>query len=203
MIAYRTLTGHSLDLAGAAGSDRSERHDLVESLATTLAEMHDLAGDLPEQLAIPDLDCRELVDSISLIRPRLEAAQQSTLDHLLASWEHTPLAQPGQSRALLHGDFHPGNMVFDAPTGLLSGLWDFSCVERGDPAGDLRYLVEDSEMLTNELVDAYQAITGREVELESARLIRVLEQISDAIEEGRPVEPVLHAWRPCGPDGLG
>lgn len=57
-------------------------------------------------------------------------------------------------------------------------------------------------MLTNEIVDAYQAITGREVELEGARLIRVLEQISDAIEEGRPVEPILHAWRSSEPGGL-
>jgi hypothetical protein len=79
----------------------------------------------------------------------------------------------------------------------------FSCVERGDPAGDLRYIVGDSEVLTNEIVDAYQGITGLAIELESARLIRVLEQISDAIEEGRPVEPVLYAWRQRGPGALG
>ena len=202
VIAYRALTGYSLDLAGAVALKRSERHDLVESLATTLAAIHDLAGGLIEHLEIPDLDCSELVETISLVRPRLGGAQRSTLDDLVASWELTTLAHPGKSRALLHGDFHPGNMVFAAPTGALVGLWDFSCVERGDPAGDLRYLVGDSEMLTTEIVDAYHAITGRDVELEGARLIRVLEQISDAIEEGRPVEPVLHSWRSYRPGGL-
>jgi len=98
LVAYRTLTGYGLDLVGSLALDKSERHDLVESLATTLAEMHDLTGDLPEHLAIPDLDCSELVETVNLVRPRLGAVQRSTLDHLLASWEHTTLAQPGQSR---------------------------------------------------------------------------------------------------------
>jgi hypothetical protein len=104
-----------------------------------------------------------------------------------------PLAHPSEDAALLHGDFHPGNMVFTTPTGALSGLWDFSCVERGDPSGDLRYLVGDSAPLTVEIIQSYEAMTGRSIDLVGARLVRVLEEISDAVEERRSLEPVLHA----------
>ena len=32
----------------------------------------------------------------------------------------------------LHNDFHFHNLVLDAPVGVVSGVWDFSCVQRGE-----------------------------------------------------------------------
>ncbi|QDP95295.1 hypothetical protein FOE78_04660 [Microlunatus elymi] len=41
---------------------------------------------------------------------------------------------------MLHGDFHLGNMVLDCPCGIVTGLWDFSCVATGALSWDVHYL---------------------------------------------------------------
>lgn len=191
LIAYRTITGHQLDLRRAVQLPRAEREDLVQSLATTLATMHSLDPQLPDGITIPALDSTTPRLTAEATRPQLDATERRLLDRLLSAWDDTALAHPTESPVLLHGDFHPGNMVFAAPTGALTGLWDFSCVERGDPSGDLRYLVADSATLTEEVAQEYHALTGRMIEVEGARIVRVLEQIADAVEESRPIGPEL------------
>jgi aminoglycoside phosphotransferase (APT) family kinase protein len=193
VIAYRTLVGHDLDLRAAMSLPPSDRHDLVGSLAAALAGMHDLKPQLPNSISIPPLDGSTILRPADAVREHLSGRQRDLIDWLLTRWQDTPLAHPSEDAALLHGDFHPGNMVFTTPTGALSGLWDFSCVERGDPSGDLRYLVGDSAPLTVEIIQSYEAMTGRSIDLVGARLVRVLEEISDAVEERRSLEPVLHA----------
>lgn len=59
----------------------------------------------------------------------------------------------------------------------------------------MRYLVGDSLLLSEEIVDAYQSLTGHLIDLAGSRLIFVFEQIADAVEESRPVGQVLRAWR--------
>ena len=191
LIAYRAITGHQLDLERASTLHRAERRDLVQSLAATLAAMHNLDPQLPDGIIIPPLDSTTPRLIAEATRPQLDATERVLLDRLLTAWDDTALAHPTESPVLLHGDFHPGNMVFATPTGALTGLWDFSCVERGDPSGDLRYLVADSATLTEEVAQAYHALTGRTIELAGARVIRVLEQIADAVEESRPIGPEL------------
>lgn len=195
VIAYRTITGHQLDLDGVLSLPAAGRHDLVESFATTLAAMHDLSPDLPDGILVPALNATDLVDVIrATTRRQLDTFERDTLELLLTAWKDTALAQPCRKPSLLHGDFHPGNMVFAAPTGPLAGLWDFSCVELGDPSSDMRYLVGDSLLLSEEIVDAYQSLTGHLIDLTGSRLIFVFEQIADAIEENRPIGQVLRAW---------
>lgn len=196
VIAYRTISGHQLDLNGVLSLPAAGRHDLVQSFATTLAAMHDLSPDLPGGVTVPTLNAIDMADVVTATtRGQLDTFEQDTLDLLLTAWKDTALAQPCGKPALLHGDFHPGNMVFAQPTGPLTGLWDFSCVELGDPSGDMRYLVGDSALLSEEIVDAYRALTGHRIDLAGSRLIRVFEQIADAVEENRPVGEVLRAWR--------
>lgn len=59
----------------------------------------------------------------------------------------------------------------------------------------MRYLVGDSLLLSEEIVDAYQAVTGYRIDLAGDQLVRVFEQICDAIEVNRPVGQVLRDWR--------
>ena len=47
-------------------------------------------------------------------------------------WDWTP--------ALIHGDFGPGNILYDASRRAISGVIDFSCAGLGDPATDFAAL---------------------------------------------------------------
>jgi aminoglycoside phosphotransferase (APT) family kinase protein len=91
---------------------------------------------------------------------------------------------------LLHSDFHLGNLVMTAPLGRLAGVWDFSCVATGHPSLDFRYLTSHRELAAR-VASAYAARTGREIDLGLAAAALTLEDVSDALEEGRDPAPYL------------
>lgn len=191
VMAYRTITGAALDLDLVLGQTPTERAPLTRSWATVLATMHDLAPDVVGAVAIPPIDLTQQTDEVRSAAWPADPGVRARLTEVLAAWEDCVLAQPSDGGLLLHGDFHPGNMVFDSATGPISGLWDFTCVERGDPAGDFRYLVGDSVDLAAEIAEHYTALTGRPVDLHAARLAGVVETLSDAVAEGRPLTASL------------
>jgi aminoglycoside phosphotransferase (APT) family kinase protein len=191
LMIYRTLTGAALDLTAVLGQSAAERRPLVSSLAGALASMHDLRAELDHGAAFPRTDPGPLVAEVRAARTDLDARDRAAVDAVLDAWEGTGFPAADTPTVLLHGDFHFGNMVFGAPTGPLRGLWDFSCVEVGDPTADLRYLTGDSTLLAAEVADAYEGLTGRRLDVASAGLLRVLEDVADAVTERRPVAEVL------------
>ena len=68
-------------------------------------------------------------------------------------------------------------------------MWDCSCVATGDPSLDFRYLIGDSPDLAQRVASAYAARTGVEIDLGLALLTRQLEDVGDALEEGRDPGP--------------
>lgn len=190
VMVYRTITGHPLDLARVVELAPDEREPLTRSLAVVLAAMHDSAGPV-DGWSVPHHDHQPMVDRIRAAVAGRPVDHRRILTGLLAAWERCPLAGSVDDPVLLHGDYHPGNMVFSSPTGALTGIWDFSCVVLGDPADDFRYLVGDSYPVAAEVATHYTRLTGRLVDLEAARLVGLLEAVCDAIDEGRPVSAVL------------
>jgi aminoglycoside phosphotransferase (APT) family kinase protein len=97
---------------------------------------------------------------------------------------------------VLHNDFHTGNMVFSAPAGELTGIWDFTCVQRGEPAYDLRYLDGAPRDVLDRVAGHYERLTGRAVDAAAARVANRMEDVFDAVETGRPalLEAAAARW---------
>ena len=183
---YRRLEGSEFDLDSYNAATTQVRNRLATSLGRFLARMHGaLDPDAIVDLGIPEFGAEDdptPTDRLS----RQQAQRVAELQRRCAEY-----SARSSIRVLLHNDFHPGNLVLDRPLGVLSGVWDFSCVSIGDPSLDFRYLVGDSLDLAQRVASAYAASTGREIDLGLARLSRQLEDIGDALEEGRDPGPYL------------
>lgn len=194
LMVYRTITGAELDLPAVLRQTPAERAGLTHSLAHVLASMQAIGGTGLRGVAVPALDPQPMVGEVLAVRTNMAPQDRAGLDELLAAWEASTLSGQSEPTVLLHGDFHFGNMVFSQPTGPLTGMWDFTCVELGNPTADLRYLTGDSLDLAAEVASAYTALTGRPVDCGAARLLLALEDVADAIAEHRPVREAVHRW---------
>lgn len=185
---YRRLDGVHLDVGQYERAATAERDRVAASMARFLAAMHDAfsAAEIAD-LEIPGFADEEFYPSAE---PALARELQPRLD-ALKEQERALHASGSNGAVLLHNDFHVGNMVLDAPLGDLAGVWDFSCVATGDPSLEFRYLVGDSTDLAQRVASFYAARTGREIDLGLAAVALRLEEVSDAITEGRDPAPYL------------
>ena len=87
---------------------------------------------------------------------------------------------------VMHNDFDFSNLVLSGPVGHVVGVWDFSCVELGHPASDLRYLADESVELAGRVAAHYTELTGRALDLRDAVIAGQLERIADALSDERP-----------------
>lgn len=98
----------------------------------------------------------------------------------------------------LHNDFHTGNMVFAGPGPVteLAGVWDFSCVQVGEPALDLRYLDGGPRDLLDRVAHEYERLTERQVDVAAAVVANRVENALDAVETGRLelLEAAVATW---------
>lgn len=192
--AYRTIVGATPDSAALRTAPEAVRRATARSLAEFLVAMH-CRFDAAEraELGIGTQDPQAVVREVEASLPSLPPHDRDRLRRLVAAYQETELAAPESRPAVLHGDFHFGNLVLDAPTGTLAGVWDFSCVEYGNPASDLRYLLHDPADLGGLIVESYADLTGRVLDLRGALLVGALEFVCDALVEDRPLDPVLRS----------
>jgi aminoglycoside phosphotransferase (APT) family kinase protein len=184
---YRRLDGVEFDVAEFDAADPPVRDRAASTFARFLAAMHDSVGDQEiVDLAVPPADPAGDGSLAEQLPAELRTRYLTIWDELRGR-----LADRAGSEVLLHNDFHLGNLVLDAPLGRLTGVWDFSCVATGDPSIDFRYLVGDSMELAARIASGYAARTGREIDLGLASAALVLEEVSDALEEGRDPAPYL------------
>lgn len=185
--AYRRMDGVHLDSARFEAAEPRVRDRIAADLGRFLAAMHEalteteLAG-----IDLPVLDA----DFATVVEDDLPPGLRARYRELRAEYAER-LSAARHSPVLLHNDFHLGNLVLDAELGRLAGVWDFSCVSLGDPSLDFRYLMGDSTELAARIASAYAARTGREIDLGLAAAAIALEEVSDALEEGRDPAPHL------------
>ena len=184
---YRRLDGVGLDPRAFEAADPMTRDRVAAPFGRFLAAMHEALSDEEiTELGVPAVgragDDATAGRLPATLRPRYQAVRDELADRLAA--------RPARP-VLLHNDFHLGNLVMDAALGRLAGVWDFSCVETGDPSIEFRYLVGDSREFAARIASAYAARTGREIDLGVAAAALVLEEVSDALEEGRDPAPFL------------
>jgi aminoglycoside phosphotransferase (APT) family kinase protein len=194
--AYRTLTGEELDLGRYAASPSYVRDGIAESLARFLHTMHrSLREDEIAGLAIPGLGSAHLIAEVEKRREHIPASARTAVDDLMQGFSERWVGRGIRpSDVVLHNDFHLGNMAFDEPLGRLKAVWDFSCVELGEPSYDLRYFIEASPELAGRIAERYERLSGVGLDVDAATLAGRFESVSDAVVEGRDVEQVLHRW---------
>jgi aminoglycoside phosphotransferase (APT) family kinase protein len=97
-------------------------------------------------------------------------------------WVDEVLAAPADA-ALLHGDLHGHNLVWDPPSGALRLVADFESAGVGDPAFDFRYLPGQAETVDFfvEVGRSYEQISGRALDLERVMAWHIRTVLGDAL----------------------
>ncbi|WP_020576175.1 phosphotransferase family protein [Actinopolymorpha alba] len=198
--AYRKIDGWEFDRDAYARAPEPQRDALAGSLAAFLAAMHTILTPAEiTELAIPVPDdlgsaIARLAGTLDVLPPNIRDALADVLDEARAlSAGYDGAEDP----VLLHNDFHFGNLVLDGPVGELAGIWDFSCVQLGDPSSDLRYLATVSADLLRRVAGEYERLTGRRVDARAAIVAARLEIASDAMDLNEPetLEKAVRKWR--------
>lgn len=122
-------------------------------LGRALAELHRAKPRVPE-----------------ILRPFTIKETQASLDGTVIDWASVREVVgrlPSEGTALIHGDFHIGNALFEG--GVLSSVVDFTCVLRGPFEFDVGYCRCDLSLLfglaeADEFLHAYEATRGMRVE---------------------------------------
>lgn len=173
-MAYPKIIGNTFVPQDWQAATEADRQSLAESLADLLNAWRATfsAADV-DQLGIKPMGGAPYLGQLRSELPTLPSALQPLIEHLLTRYEELfekELADSGP--AVLHGDFHLGNMVLAAPCGPVTGLWDFSCVATGAPSWDLHYLAGE---ISSPAEDHQPPGTGPHLDL----LNRVVSRLED------------------------
>ena len=122
--------------------------DIVQQLATQLATflfaLHTTPPDI-FPISLPVANSRETwVDLYARIRASLFSHMRPDAREQVAAHFERYLKDPHQfafTPTLIHGDFGPGNILYDAKARTISGIIDFSSAGLGDPATDIAALL--------------------------------------------------------------
>ena len=188
-LAYRKLSGAWFDREAYLDATAERRDVLAASLAAFLVAMHaEFTADEVTALGIPAVNHRSPVRTVLKGMGRLpreyRPVAESLLERYAATWTAGTIPGP---RVVLHNDFHTWNMVFapPGPVWKLDGIWDFSCVQVGEPTFDLRYLDKSPRDLLDRVAGQYEAMTGWRVDPDAAVVASRMEQFVEALHAGR------------------
>jgi aminoglycoside 2''-phosphotransferase len=142
---YRLLPGEPLWPERLHAFKDEEQLQLVANqLATFLRHLHTIPAETLE-VRLPDFqgceEWRDLYDRFrsklfSFMRPAARLWVTKQFEDFLSDESNCTYAP-----ALVHGDFGPSNILYDARTNSISGIIDFSEVRWGDPAVDFAALL--------------------------------------------------------------
>lgn len=185
LLITRLVPGEPLSWQAANRLSGQPRQQLVEDLARFLAVLHDpatleavgavsLGPELPQTQATTD----ELRNRFGR---HVESGEQLMVERW-CDWVDNVLDDPGGG-ALLHGDLHGHNLVWDPVGGALRLVADFETAGPGDPAFDFRYLPGQAKSvdLFLEIRRHYEHLTGRPVDIARVMAWHVTTVLGDAL----------------------
>ena len=134
----------------------------ADQVATALAAVHDISTrSLPSSLRSP-----HRIDALDpAATPRAGHLAPSTVERVTAVLTKARDALVAEERVLVHGDFHPGNLIWSRDR--LTGIVDWSGTRPGPPQWELGcFRVELTVLLdrraANAILTSYQEMTGHE-----------------------------------------
>ncbi len=210
MLAYRALDGVGFDVGAYAAADMRTRNRLAASFARFLAVLHAAAStDAAADAGVPTWDAAALlaeVEAHDAVPPQLVGRAADVVEHFREVWVTDPPTAPA---VLLHGGFHPGNVVLDGPAGELAGVWGFRHALLGPPSLDLRFLARwrgDAPSgvrrdLMQRVAEQYGR-TGVALDVDGARSAMAMADLAMALASGdlRHFDPEHGVWGWPGAD---
>lgn len=126
----------------------SEQVGIIEDLSQFLMELHTLpATSMPS--SIKETLCEFLAGLATVHKGNYDLTKHASL-HTMETENLMP--------TIVHGDFHPGNVLVD--NGRISGIIDFSFASVSDKHADLgRFMGRSNSTLGGALIESYQAKT--------------------------------------------
>lgn len=157
-------------LARRLASAAPDATEWVEPVARALAAIHAMPFDPAAPSRIPRLDEQRMAaesweEGAPRLHLRVDALPEGeeVLDALRRSWPAQPPARP----VLLHGDFHPFNILWRG--GTVSGIVDWAEARIGPPQFDLAHMRWEIALRfdlsgVDSFLDAYERASGQRVE---------------------------------------
>lgn len=181
---YERLPGVPLTYDEAGRLDKTRQAALAHQIAGALGALHsDALRAACDRSGVrfgrpqPQASTRELRNRLA---PRLDSVTSAWLFTTLA-WVDRALASPSAD-VVLHGDFHGYNLVIDDQVQLV-GVLDFEETGLGPVEFDFRYLPRQSPHLglLDDVMHAYEARSGRALDIEAIFAWHVLTDLGDAL----------------------
>ncbi|HEX2203143.1 MAG TPA: aminoglycoside phosphotransferase family protein [Longimicrobium sp.] len=190
---HAEVTGADLTREAWEALPPAAREAAAADVARFLDALHALGVAEAGACGVPRIDAAvfagHLLAASAPLHPRLAPETRRRLDAVLTRESLSSGAD--RPPALLHRDFGPGHVLFDPPTGRVTGVIDFGDLALGDPARDFIYVYEDygSEMLDAVL----RHYTGEDAATLRPRihlwfLLEAVEWMLDPMEAGRRTE---------------
>ncbi|GAB25473.1 putative phosphotransferase [Gordonia polyisoprenivorans NBRC 16320 = JCM 10675] len=173
-VLLQRLSGHT-DAVSFLNADPSIGRDRTLDLAHALAELHQVP--VPEMTAVD-----EPVERLRHEFPQVRREPLPTVSWALDWLEDN---RPDIHRTtLVHGDFRPGNVLYEA--GAIVGILDWELAHIGDPLEDIAWAYRalwspERFVPLTEFVAAYESATGVPVDLTALRWHRILAELKYVI----------------------
>lgn len=187
----RRVPGVSLFYPGRLGP--IERTRLAQGLGRFLAALHDPGLLATVRVDVPGPPPQPQADTAAIRArfPRFVTTEQAAIVFRFCDLADGSLG-PTQEEAVLHGDLHGDNLVLNPQTCGLRLVADFESSTVGDPNFDFRYLPDVSRGVDFfcEVVTAYEAATGRSVDVPRVLGWHIRTMLGDALwrsEAGVPL----------------
>jgi aminoglycoside phosphotransferase (APT) family kinase protein len=181
---------------GSPYADDTSRSTIPEQLAEVLATLHvPVLKDLVEGHGVVMDETRPQATTGALRERFIGPIVGGTRAHRILTWcdwIDDIQSRPATETTVVHGDLHAHNMVVSEDGERLLLVADFENVALGDPHYDFRYLVSIRRDLDwfNACRDAYQRLSGRQLEVERILAWHILTALGDALwrtERGVPL----------------
>ncbi len=182
MTRYDGFNDHFILQGGTSQLDEDTRVGIASQMVDLMVEIHafDWRGaGLDEVLAIPDDPATAAIDEWAAVIERQSLEPQPVLA-LIEQWLRFNRPKPGEV-TVVHGDVKPGNVLFDHDQ--VQVLLDWETVHLGDPTEDVGWVTNPLRRVEHQiagrweadnLVSAYEARTGRNVDRAALRFWQVL-----------------------------
>jgi aminoglycoside phosphotransferase (APT) family kinase protein len=185
LLITRLVPGEAFSWEAANQDSGDRRTRLTGDVAEFLAVLHDPATLEAVGSTAVGPEAPEAQATTAELRARFGRYVKLAQRPVVAGWcdwVDEVLAGPADA-ALLHGDFHGHNLVWDPPSGALRLVADFESAGVGDPAFDFRYLPGQAETVDFfvEVGRRYEQISGRALDLERVMAWHIRTVLGDAL----------------------
>ena len=186
LVVTRRVRGDPLSWEWASGLAPSHLDEVADQLAGFLVRLHrhtdaDLLADLIAVTPTPQADT-------GLVRRgflRMVDERRQALVLRWCEWVDDVLDgdAPGVGGGLVHGDLHGYNQIWDRTTSTLKAVVDFEETGIADPNFDFRYLPGNAQSLdlVRAVMQAYERVSGRRLDIERVMAWHVLTVLGDAL----------------------